>query len=345
MKSSKMFLTRLAGVAAGAVVALGIAGAAHAQSPVEFRIATLAPEGSSWMKIFDKGNAELQAKTNSRVKIKYYPGGTQGDEKDVVARMQLKQLDGGAMTSVGLSLIDKSIRVLELPAMFKDVGELDYVRKKMWPTFRARFAKKGYHLGEPGDVGFLYFYSTKPIKSFADLSSIKVWLWGEDKIVKTMFKKGGISGVPMGVPEVLTALTTKRIQAAYTSPLAAVALGWYTKVRYSTSMHMAYGIGATLTRMEAWEKVSPEDKKVAEKVLKIQAQKIRKTVRADNAIAAKKIAREGVQVIETPAAMVAEFEKRSQEVWNELAGDVYSKEDLANVLKYRDEYRAKHASK
>jgi hypothetical protein len=43
--------------------------------------------------------------------------------------------------------------------------------------------------------------------------------------------------------------------------------------------------------------------------------------------------------------MAADFEKRSQEVWKELVGKVYSQEDLDLVLKYRAEYRAKHASK
>ena len=67
-------------------------------------------------------------------------------------------------------MIDESIRVIELPMLFKNVEELDYVRKKMWPNFQARFLKKGYYLSEPGDVGFLFFYSNEPVKSIADLA-------------------------------------------------------------------------------------------------------------------------------------------------------------------------------
>src|SRR5690606_5583656 len=291
------------------------------------------------------GAEEVNKATEGRVSIKYYAGGVQGDEKDVVAKMQLGQLDGGAMTSVGLSLIDESIRVLELPMMFQSVEELDYVRAKMWPTFKARFAKKGYHLGEPGDVGFLYFYSSTPIKSLSDLTKAKVWMWGEDKLVRAMYKRLGINGVPMGVPDVLPALNTGRINAAYSSPLAAVALQWYTKVRYATSMPMAYGIGATLVRKDKWDKLSGADKKKVQKVLNIQAKKLRKAVRKDNQRAFKAISRAGVKVVETPAAMVADFEKHSKAVWEEQAGKIYSKDDLAKVLKYRDEFRAKRAAK
>lgn len=330
-------LLRALGMAAAAAGALGAAGTAHAD---EWRLATLAPEGSTWMKILGRGAEEVSKATGSRVSIKYYAGGVQGDEKDVVAKMQLGQLDGGAMTSIGLSLIDESIRVIELPMLFKSVEELDYVRKKMWPLFQARFLKKGYYLSEPGDVGFLFFYSSEPVKTIADLGKAKVWLWGEDKIVKAMFKRMSVSGVPMGVPDVLPALNTGRINATYASPLAAVALQWYTKAKYATSMPMAYGIAGTLVRKQSWDKLSAEDQKAAEKTFRIQAQKLKKAVRSDNERAAKAISRAGVKTIDTPPAMAAEFDKHAQGVWQELVGKVYSKEDLDMVLKYRAEFRA-----
>jgi hypothetical protein len=52
--------------------------------------------------------------------------------------------------------------------------------------------------------------------------------------------------------------------------------------------------------------------------------------------------RKGITVVQTPVAMVSDFEKNAQEVWKELEGKVYSKEELEMVIKYRDEYRAKH---
>jgi TRAP-type transport system periplasmic protein len=338
----KGFLVRMVGLMAGVAVSLGAASAAVAD---EWRIATLAPEGSAWMKILSRGAEEVNKTTSGRVTVKYYAGGVQGDEKDVVAKMQAGSLDGGAMTSVGLSLVDESIRVLELPMMFQSVEELDHVRKKMWPTFKARYAKKGYHLGDPGDVGFLYFYSNTPIKSLGDLTKAKVWMWSEDKLVRAMYRRLGVNGVPMGVPDVLPALNTGRINAAYASPLAAVALQWYTKVKFATSMPMAYGIGATLVRKDKWDKMSAADQKAVQKVLTTQANKLRAAVRKDNQRAFQAITRAGVKVIETPAAMVADFEKHSRAVWEEQAGKIYSKEDLALVLKYRDEYRAKRAAR
>ena len=38
------------------------------------KIATLAPEGSSWIQTFEDLNAELKQKTSNSVRLKVYPG-------------------------------------------------------------------------------------------------------------------------------------------------------------------------------------------------------------------------------------------------------------------------------
>ncbi|HUH01487.1 MAG TPA: TRAP transporter substrate-binding protein DctP [Kofleriaceae bacterium] len=334
--------SRVAGLIAGvaAIVAMLAAGASDARAQ-ERRIATLAPPGSSWMKVLDKGAAAIDQATNGRVKTKYYSGGSQGDERDVVRKMRLGGIDGAALTSVGLSMIYSGIRVLELPRLFESTAEMDYVRKKMWKYFQKKFEKEGYMLGEPGDVGFIYFLSKEPVQSMSDLKKTKVWMWTDDRLVRTMFKKLDVSGVPLGVPDVLPALQTGRINAAYGSPLVAVALQWGSKVRYMTSMPMSYAIGATVLRKEIWEKSSKEDQKIQNLVSKNLGKTMRKTVRSDNKEAQKTLTRKGIKVLETPAAMVAEFDKVAQEVWQELVGSVYSRAELDMALKHRAAYRAK----
>ena len=336
-RNSTSLGSRFLGILAGILI-LASSGQASAD---EWRIATLAPDGSAWMKILNKGATDVAAKTSNRVTFKYYTGGVQGDEKDVIRKMKMGGMDGGAFTSVGLSQIEPSIRVLELPMIFASVEEMDYVRHKMWGTFMKRFAKKGYILLAPGDVGPIHFYSNAPIKTQADLRKAKVWLWGEDALVKAMFKKIGVNGVPMGVPNVLPALNTGRINACYGSPLATVALQWYTKIRYMTSMTSSYGVSSTVIKKEIWDKMSPEDLSLVKKSLSSHAKKLRSAVRKDNKRAHKAMLRAGVKEIETPAETVETFRKTGEAVWTELVGELYSQKDLDRVLKYRAEYRAK----
>jgi TRAP-type C4-dicarboxylate transport system substrate-binding protein len=157
-----------------------------------------------------------------------------------------------------------------------------------------------------------------------------------------VFKKFGLNGVPLGVPEVDGNLTSGKIDACYGSPLAAVALQWYTKVKFMTSMPMSFAIGATVVSLDAYKKMTPEDAKAVEDISRANAKKLRKTIRKANEDAKGTMSRKGVTVVQTPVAMVDEFTKRSTELWSELAGKIYSKEELKMVLDARDEYRAKH---
>jgi TRAP-type C4-dicarboxylate transport system substrate-binding protein len=324
-----------------ALAAMALAGTAAADT--ELRLATLAPSGSPWMEVLNKAQAEIKTKTNNRVQLKYYEGGQQGDERDFIRKIGLGQLDGASITSIGLAMIDESIRVLELPAMFATVDELDYVSDKMWPYFVKKFEKKGYRLGDRGDVGWVYFLSKNKVESIADLKGQKLWMWGDDQIVGAMFKKMGLNGVPLGVPEVDAGLTSGKINAAYTSPVAAVALQWYSKVKYMTSMPMSYGIGATVMAIKSIDKISKEDQKIVETIAKAHSKKLRKVIRKANEDAKTTMTKKGITVVQTPVAMVSDFEKAAQETWKDLTGKVYSKEELDMVIKYRDEFRAKKA--
>jgi TRAP-type C4-dicarboxylate transport system substrate-binding protein len=325
----------------GVVVALAATRPARADN-TELRIATLAPSGSPWMEVLDKAANEIKEKTAGRVTLKYFEGGQQGDERDFVRKIKLGQLDGAAVTAVGLSMIDESIRVLELPMMFQSAEELDYVADKLWPYFQKKFEKKGFKLQDRGEVGWIYFLSKNKVDKLSDLRGQKLWLWGDDVLVGSVFKKLGLNGVPLGVPEVDGNLTSGKIDACYGSPLAAVALQWYTKIKYMTSMPMSFAIGANVVSIDAYKKLSPEDAKAVEDISRANAKKLRKTIRKANEDAKGTMSRKGVTVVPTPIAMIDEVTKMSADLWTEMVGKIYTKEELKMVLDARDEYRAKH---
>src|ERR1700744_763052 len=114
-------MTRIPFIALAAFALVASAPRPARADNVELRIATLAPSGSPWMEVLDKAAAEIKDKTGSRVTMKYFEGGQQGDERDFVRKIKLHQLDGAAVTSIRLAMIDESIRVLELPLMFNSL--------------------------------------------------------------------------------------------------------------------------------------------------------------------------------------------------------------------------------
>ncbi len=309
----------------------------------EIRIATLAPTGTPWMQLLEKAAAEITEKTDKRVKIKYYSGGQQGDERDYIRKIAAGQLDGAAVTAMGLSLIDSSILVLELPLLFKTQDEVDHVATKMWPYFQKKFEQKGYRLAERGELGWIYMFSKNKVTTMADLRKQKVWIWGTDSLGSTMVDKLKIQGVPLTVPEVDSALTSGRVNAVFSSPLGAIALQWYTKVKYMSSTPMVFGIGATVFSLTSAKKIAKEDQKIIENIAKRAQKKSRATIRKANEDARTTILRKGVSIVEPAQEMVDELTKIAAEVQAELTGKVFSKEELEMVIKYRDEYRSKTA--
>ena len=323
---------------AGLAATSGIAAADN----VELRMATLAPTGSRWEKTLSDGGSQIGTKTDNRVTVKYFADGGQGDEVDYVRKINAGQLDGAAVTTTGLSMIDPSIKVLELPMMFETIEEMDYVRKKMWKHFQKKFEKKGFQLGEPGDVGWIYFLSKNKVESLADLKNQKVWRWGDDDVVKEMYKQLGLTGVPLGVPEVEGNLTGGKINACYGPPLAAMTLGWSPpKIKYITKMPMAYSIGATIIKLDALKSISKEDLKAIDKIQKTISKKLMKAVRKDNDQSLKQMKRKGVKEVTVKDDMVSDFRTAAEATWKSLVGKLYSQDELDDVLKYRDEYRAK----
>jgi TRAP-type C4-dicarboxylate transport system substrate-binding protein len=320
-------------------VAIALMGFTATASADEWRIATLAPQGSTWMKILDKGAAEIADATDDRIALKYYPNGVQGDEKDVISKMKLGQLDGGAMTIVGLAEIDAHIRVLSLPMMFTSKAHMEYVVARMWPYFQKRFEKKGYMLGSYGFVGPIHFLANKKVQSVSDLKSLKVWQWGDDPVTGAMFKELGVNGVPLGVPEVLGGLTSGRINAAYGSPLAAVALQWNTKVKYMSELMLSYGLGATVVRKEIYNAASADDLKKQKDISKAQAKKLRRHVVKDNKNALKQMKNKGVTVVSAPQDFVDEMQAAAEKVWESLKGKEYTAGELKLVKKYAAAYK------
>lgn len=96
-----------------------------------FKIATAAPEGSGWMREMRAGATEIKQKTDGRVAIKFFAGGVMGNDKSVLRKMRVGQLQGGAFTTGSLIDAAPDADLFSLPLIFRSYEEVDYVRKHM----------------------------------------------------------------------------------------------------------------------------------------------------------------------------------------------------------------------
>jgi TRAP-type C4-dicarboxylate transport system substrate-binding protein len=318
-------------------------GGGPARADVTVRIATLAPEGSSWMKLFHEWSSAVDAGTRATptpVKIKFFAGGVAGDERDVVRKMKLGSLDGGAVTAIGLGIIQPDVRVLEIPYFIMDYAELDHVRHVLDADFHKKFDEKGYVLLTWGDVGPVHLFSNEELTSVEALRRIKIWAWSDDRMTVRLFEALKLNSVKLGVPDVLTSLQTGLINACYGSPLSTLALQWNTKVKYMTSMSISQSIGATVITRRAWDAMSPAAQKVLTDETVTLGRKLLAQIREDNTRALRKMQQIGLKVVETPAVVTDEIRKQALALAPALDGEVFSGDFRRKVEKIVAEYRA-----
>ena len=69
---------------------------------IVLKIATVSPEGATWMVEMREGAKEIEKRTEGRVKFKFYSGGVMGSDESVLRKIKIGQLQGGAVTGGSL---------------------------------------------------------------------------------------------------------------------------------------------------------------------------------------------------------------------------------------------------
>jgi TRAP-type C4-dicarboxylate transport system substrate-binding protein len=306
------------------------------------KFATLAPDGSTWMNVMHDFDDELRAATENRVGFKFYPGGVQGDEKDVLRKIRNGQLHAGGFTGFGLGAIAPEFRAMELPFMFRNVEEVDYVRDKMDAYFVDLYNEKGYQLLGWADVGFVYIFSNTPITSPQELQQAKVWTWSGDPLAAIFFKAFDVSPIPLALPDVLTSLQMGVVNAVYAPALACVALQWFTRVKYMTDVPITYGFGAMLMSNEMAARIGPQDFVTLRTLARKYGRVLIEKTRLQNVEAIEEIRKEGVTILDVDEKMTEVFFHTGRGAWKDGIGELYPAELLDRVSAEADAYRKDH---
>ena len=169
-----MVRTRFALVFVLALACMSVAGAPHdaaAEGKTVIRYATLAPSGSTFGKVLKAWSRSLSKETDGRVELRYYSGGSQGDERDFIRKMRAGQMDAAGVTATGLGIILRPVLVLSSPGLIETYEQLERVRDALTPRFDEMFREAGFELLAWADAGKGRIMSTKPILRPADLRS------------------------------------------------------------------------------------------------------------------------------------------------------------------------------
>lgn len=247
------------------------------------KFATLAPEGSTWMVVMREYDKELREKTNGEVGFKIYAGGVLGDEKDVLRRIRIGQIQSAGFTGVGMGEILPEVRILDTPFLFRNYEEVDHIYNKFYERFAEGFESKNYVLLGWAEVGFVYMFAKKKAANLDEMRKLKMWVWEGDRVAEATFKAFGLQPIPLSVIDVMTALQTNMIEGVYTSPLGLVVLQWFTKVKFMINIPLANAAGAVLVSKEKYDKLPDIHKNTLRELGRKYMSKLTQLSRDDNA--------------------------------------------------------------
>ena len=293
---------------------------------------TLAPEGSTWMNVMRKLDRELRQQTGGEVGFRIYPGGILGDERDVLRKIRIGQLHSAGFTGVGLGDIVPEVRIFDTPFLLKTSEEVDFVYQKFNDYFAESFSKNNYELLGWAEVGLIYVFTKKPVSNLEDLRKIRMWVWQGDPVAEASFKAFGLKSVPLSVIDVMTALQTNMVDGVYASPLAAIALQWFTKVKYMMAIPIANSGGAVLISKKMFRKLPENHQITLKKLTRASLAGLTQLSRQQNKDAVETLKKNGIVVIPTPVASILQtYYKLGVSVRRELVGKFYTQDILDRV--------------
>jgi TRAP-type C4-dicarboxylate transport system substrate-binding protein len=328
-------LRRLCLVLAAMALTMGVANVATADGPTTLKVGTLAPAESPWGQVFKVWQKGLKERTNGAVELQFFWNGQQGDEIRMVGEMRTGQLDGAAITALGLGQIYKHVLVLQLPGLFKDWSKLDAARNAMKGTLDAEFEKAGFKIIGQGDVGAAHLMSKGfAVRSPADLKHRNTYFYAGDPIGPMLFSLiGDVTPKQMSVPEILPGLTSNTINVVNAPALAAEQLQWASRLDNMNAEVSGLAIGA-LVFSSAKVKSLPADVQTALlETGKVAGDALTGRIRREDAAAYARL-KGRMTMTEPNEAEKAQWEKLFADTRAKLRGTTFNPQVFDDAVKY-----------
>lgn len=327
------------------VLAAAVSAAPLAAAKVEIKLATQVPEGSPWHKLLVDMNTEFQGLTGGDVSMVIYPGGVSGDESDILRKMRIGQLQGGALTVAGLSDIEEYFSVFQIPLFFDSWDELNYVLADLTPLLAQRLEEKGFVLLTWGHVGWVHFFTKTSVERLDDMRKLKIFTWAGNETMVQWYKRNGFNPVALALPDALQGLRTGLIDTMISPPLAAMALQWFKEAPYMIDIGLVPLIGAVVVSKRTWDRVEEKHRQPLLDAARKIGDQLQARIPGMEDFAVTTMKNQGLTVLAIKnSPHSAEWLGEAQKFADEMRGTSVPAEIFDRALRKRDEFRKQRQS-
>jgi len=319
------------------VAALSLLALPALAQEVQVKLGTLAPVGSTWHELLKELAERWAQASGGKVKLRVYAGGTQGNEGEMIRKMGVGQLQGAAVTSVGLHDVIAEPQALATPVMFDSPEEAQAVLSKLEPRLDALLEKKGYVALTWGVLGAIKLFCTKPYRTPAEAAGAKLFVWEGDPGSVQAWKAAGFTPVVLSSTDVVTSLQTGMVSCIPNIPLYVLTARLFEKASYMIDVPWGWLVGATVVRKDAWEKIPADLRPQLAEIARELGKKVDVEVARLNTDAVAAMKKQGLNVVEVDQAVWRGMAEKS---WPVVRGRVVPEAFFDEVKALRDAGRA-----
>jgi TRAP-type C4-dicarboxylate transport system substrate-binding protein len=277
----------------------------------EFRVGSIAPEGTAWVTDCIAPIREALEKAEpGRVRTRFAYGAMLGDERtqlELVQRGRLSAYTGGLGA---LATLVPELNAFLLPFLFDSEEEVDAVLRSPALEDARKIARgHGFELVGMAEVGWRSFGGKQAFRRPADFAGVAARSQ-DTPIQLEMWRRLGARPKLLQVTEVLSALEAGLVQAVEQSPIFLFSTSWYHHTpQYTMTRHMYEpGIFVVSRKLLAGYPASVE--RALRGFRPVIEGRCTKSVRLEGKSVLRELAREGVTLVELTAEERGELRTR-----------------------------------
>lgn len=302
------------------------------------KLGTSAPQGSPWHNQLKDAANKWRDLSGGRVALRIFAGGTMGDEGDMVKKMRIGQLQAAALSTIGLHQVTPEPQALDVPLLVKDEAERDYLLAKMAPKLEKALADKGFIVLAWSEIGFTYFFSTKPRPTLPEMRTAKLFCWNGDPSSEKAWSAGGFKPVVLSAVDIVPSLATGMIDTVVYTQTLVLALRAHDKAKYMMDLPWSTLTGATVVDKRTWERIPADLQPQLKKVFEDLGKEGTTAAREMENKAKAKLKEQGVQIVHVTDE--PEWRKAVDAVRGVIRGVVVPAATFDEVIQIVKDYRA-----
>lgn len=244
--------------------------------------------------------AEVVAqKSDNKLKVRIYAGGTLGGEVVVASALQGGTIEMSMMGPGILTGMDKDFGIFDTPFLFDDHKEADAIMDgPVGKRLIERLPAKGLIGLSYWDHGFrILTNSRRPVAKMEDIQGLKIRVQ-QIPVYIDAFAALGANPVPLPFPELHTALETKTVDGQENPFVSVEVTKFYEVQKYASNTRHAYSPLLVLAGKRFWDQLSDDERKILLDAAEETKPYERETSRAMDRDAVDELKRKGMTITE-----------------------------------------------